>query len=166
MKLFIGNNKGNFIKETKKLITDIKKYIFNLSTKAFDENAIDAYANVIWKNFPLFCTYFLRLEINQQINVALNIKDNEWFFRDNKLFQVIGEQTEFEKDRKKICWKRQKKRNNKLWNKKCDKNENNKYNLVEKSTSTKIKIRINKITLTKIKLLFLLQNKKVYLLEN
>ncbi len=101
MKLFIGNNKGSFIKETKKLITDIKKHSFNLSAKAFDENAIDTYANVIWKNFPPFCTYFLRLGINQQINVSLNIKDNEWFFRDNKLFQVIGEQTEFEKDRKK-----------------------------------------------------------------
>ncbi len=61
MKLFIGNNKGNFIKETKKLITDIKKYSFNLSTKAFDENAIDAYANVIWKNFPLFLYLFFKV---------------------------------------------------------------------------------------------------------
>ncbi len=106
----IRNNKGNFIKETKKLITYIKKHSFNLSAKEFDENAIDAYANVIWKNFSIFCTYFLRLGINQQINVALNIKDNEWFFRDNKLFQVIGEQTEFEKDREKNMLKKTEKK--------------------------------------------------------
>ncbi len=81
-------------------------------------------------------------------------------------FKLLVNKHNLKKIEKKICWKRQKKRNNKLWNKKCDKNENNKYNLVEKSTSTKIKIRINKITLTKIKLFFLLQNKKVYLLEN
>ncbi len=37
---------------------------------------------------------------------------------------------------------------------------NKKYNLVEKSTSTKIKIRINKITLDKIKILFFVTKQK------
>ncbi len=49
--------------------------------------------------------------------------------------------------------------------KKCDKNENNKYNLIEKWYNNKIKIRINKIVWFKINILLFLFKDKNILIE-
>ncbi|WP_281268805.1 hypothetical protein [Spiroplasma phoeniceum] len=37
---------------------EIKKHSINFSAEAFDENAIDAYAHIFWKNFSHYYNFF------------------------------------------------------------------------------------------------------------
>ncbi|WP_342256126.1 hypothetical protein [Spiroplasma endosymbiont of Poecilobothrus nobilitatus] len=76
---------------------EIKKHSINSSAEAFDENSIDAYAQIFLKNFTEICNLFADLGMTQQIKTMLFIEKGQWIKNDN-LFKIIGEKSEWKQN--------------------------------------------------------------------
>ncbi len=162
IKLFLYSDKNIFILGLNKIFLKIKENNSNLlSSRKINDLDIDSFASLIWKNFGHYYFWFWNLSINQSIRSILYINKNNEYIKNNEFTEIIGIKTELEKKQQNFKKITNKTKNTEHQCKNKKNSElNKKYNEVEKSTWTKIKIRINKITLTKIKLLFFVEKQK------
>lgn len=158
--VFIQNSKNNFILETKKIIANIKNNSINLSSQNFDEGNIDAFAHHIWNNFSEYYNLMWNMGISQLGNFYLYIDNNGNYIKPNNFVKFIGKKSILEISQEIL------KNINNNNEKKCE-IKNNPFlfgNSVEKSTSSKIKIKINKLTWSKIFILFyLVKNNDIFI---
>ncbi|WP_348736760.1 hypothetical protein [Spiroplasma endosymbiont of Ammophila pubescens] len=96
--IYVQSTEYIFITKTKEILAEIKEHSVNLSAADFDNNAIDAYAHTFFKNFVEICNLFANLGKKQQIRTILFIENGEWI-KNSNLFEIIGEKTQWEKNR-------------------------------------------------------------------
>ncbi|GAA6238766.1 MAG: hypothetical protein SPLM_08810 [Spiroplasma phoeniceum] len=118
------------------------------SAEAFDENAIDAYAHIFWKNFSHYYNLFLHLDSNQLFIIILYIDGGE-YIKDEKIARIIGTNNDLNMEQIE-----QDQLITNLINKNAQKYYKLNNDIVEKSTFSKLKIKINKITWSRIIIIF------------
>ncbi|WP_339048321.1 hypothetical protein [Spiroplasma endosymbiont of Colias croceus] len=150
------------ILETKKIITEIKNNSIKLSSKDFDDGNIDAFAHNIWNNFNHYYNLISKIGNKQLTIIELYIDNKNNYIKNENFLKIFGEKNNLEK-----ITEKEKKEKIKLFNFFKCKNENsiiNEYNVVEHSTTSKIKIKINKLIWIRIYILFfLIEDKDIFL---
>ncbi|WP_400249088.1 hypothetical protein [Spiroplasma sp. ald] len=157
--LFMLNLKEDFIIKLKNGIANFHREDHSAWWNSITDNDINSFADLIWENFPYYYDLFLNLELdNQAVKITSYFgytyyyldQQNPWKYNDI----IIGERTELKNNQDNVTF--QQELNTAVQERYRYDNDQciGKDNVVEWSTRTKIKIKINKIIWEKINTLF------------